>query len=76
MFSVQGLAAKKGVGERSSIRNGSPPPLNVKTESRKNHNLTLVTGQGDEETFCSFLCFPSHSQVPCANGRFTKTGSG
>ena len=26
------------------MRNGSPNPLHVKTESRKNHNLTLVTG--------------------------------
>ena len=41
---ADGLAAKKGVGERSSVRNGMPSPLHVKTESRKNHKLTLVTG--------------------------------
>ena len=41
---ADGLAAKKGVGERSSVRSGLPNPLHVKTESRKNHNLTLVTG--------------------------------
>jgi hypothetical protein len=30
---VEGLAAKKGVGQRTSIRNGMPPPLQVKTVS-------------------------------------------
>ena len=41
---IDGLAAKKGVGERSSVRNGSPPPLFVSTATVKNHNVTLIRG--------------------------------
>ena len=41
---IEGLAAKKGVGERTSVRPGKPPPLHVTTVTRKNHNLTLITG--------------------------------
>ena len=38
------LAAKKGVGERTSVRPGKPPPLHVTTVTRKNHNLAVITG--------------------------------
>ena len=41
---IEGLAAKKGVGERTSVRPGKPPPLHVTTVTRKAHNLTLITG--------------------------------
>ena len=41
---IEGLAAKKGVGERTSVRPGKPPPLHVTTVTRKNHNLTVITG--------------------------------
>ena len=41
---IEGLAAKKGVGERTSVRPGKPPPLHVTTVTRKAHNLTVITG--------------------------------